>query len=173
MRLTEQQFYELKFSAHGMIWLHFSKLRPTDQRKGKYLYLPYPHQKTRKPTSWAQHHRSSSACLLPPPLPTSQYNHLYRSTQRRATLAERGQANGCTTEAVETKGSWQQSILGVVVFMFDSSSESKTLSRALKPAKTEKLLNKVRLNAHVNVFFLKRLYILKDNDLDLKLQIYK
>ena len=68
-----------------------------------------------RPETQAAHLLGTTRALLPALPHTTQYNHLYRPTQRRATLAERGQANGdtycvsqdavSTSEAVETKGS--------------------------------------------------------------------
>lgn len=114
-----------------MIWLRISKQRSTEDKERKIFV--HHHQKTR------QAHLLGIPLQNPFFLPhchTTRYNHLYRPIQRKATLAERGQAKGdayrdtsqdtvSINEAVETKGRRGKYILRTAVFMLYSTSRPK------------------------------------------------
>ena len=114
-----------------MTWLHISKLRSTEDKERKI----FVHHHTEKQAAHLLGIPLQDPFFLPH-CHTTQYNHLYRPIQRRATLAERGQAKGdaygdtsqdvvSLTEAVEAKGPREKYILIIVVFMLYSTSEPK------------------------------------------------
>lgn len=85
---TERKFYKLtQLAPHRMMCLHVSKQRPTEKRRGRYLYtfLVIARKPSSQPSTCRALSYECSACQVPMPPSVTISTHPHREGGRQAT----------------------------------------------------------------------------------------